>query len=92
MLQQIGNEMQIAIRSIGNSKGVVIPKTILVQAGLDGASVAAVTVEGGSIVLRKPAKAVREGWREAAEAIAAKGGDELLMGEFGNADDQEINW
>ena len=92
MLKQIGNEMQIAIRSIGNSKGVVIPKTILTQAGLDGASVAAVSVEGGSIVLRKPAKAVREGWREAAAAIAAKGGDELLMGEFGNADDAEINW
>lgn len=92
MLQQLGSEMQISIRSIGNSKGVVIPKTILAQAGLDGASVAAVTVEGGSIVLRKPAKAVREGWREAAEAIAAQGGDELLMGEFANADDQESSW
>ena len=28
----------------------------------------------------------------AAATIAAKGGDELLMGEFGNADDQESNW
>ena len=84
--------MQIAIRSIGNSKGVVIPKTMLAQAGLDGASVAAVSVEGGSIVLRKPAKAVREGWADAAAAIAGQGGDELLMGEFGNSEDQESNW
>lgn len=84
--------MQIAIRSIGNSKGVVIPKTMLAQAGLDGASVAAVAVEGGSIVLRKPAKPVREGWAQAAQAIAASGGDALVMGEFGNAGDSELEW
>lgn len=84
--------MQIAIRSIGNSKGVVIPKAMLAQAGLDGVSVAAVTVEGGSIVLRKPAKPVREGWAKAAQAIAASGGDALVMGEFGNAGDSELEW
>ena len=84
--------MQIAIRNIGNSKGIVIPKTMLAQAGLDGVSVAAVAVEGGSIVLRKPAKPVREGWAEAAAAISANGGDALLMGEFGNADDAELAW
>lgn len=84
--------MQIAIRSIGNSKGVVIPKTMLAQAGLDGASVADVAVEGGAIVLRKPAKPVREGWADAAAAISSKGGDALLMGEFANTDDQESKW
>lgn len=84
--------MQIAIRSIGNSKGVVIPKSMLAQTGLQDVAFAAVAVENGSIVLRKPEKPVREGWAEAAAAIAAKGGDELLMGEFGNADDRESNW
>lgn len=84
--------MQIAIRSIGNSKGVVIPKTMLAQAGLDGASVAAVAVEGGTIVLRKPAKAVRAGWAQAAKAIAAGGDDALVMGEFGNASDEDLQW
>lgn len=84
--------MQIAIRNIGNSRGVVIPKTILAQAGLDGASVAAVAVEGDSIVLRKPAKPVRDGWAQAAQTIAASGGDALVMGEFPNADDSELEW
>lgn len=84
--------MQIAIRSIGNSKGVVIPKTMLAQAGLDGASVAAVAVEGGTIVLRKPATAVRAGWAQAAKAIAAGGDDALVMGEFGNASDEDLQW
>ena len=84
--------MQIAIRRIGNSKGVVIPKSMLAMTGLQDVEFAAVAVENGSIVLRKPEKPVREGWAEAAATIAAKGGDELLMGEFGNADDQESNW
>lgn len=84
--------MQITIRSIGNSKGVVIPKAMLAQAGLDGESVAAVAVEGSSIVLRKPAKPVREGWAQAAQSIAANGGDGLLMGEFDNLADAEMVW
>ena len=84
--------MQIAIRNIGNSKGVVIPKAMLAQAGLDGESVAAVAVEGGSIVLRKPAKPVRQGWALAAQSIAGAGGDALVMGEFGNADDEDLKW
>ena len=46
----------------------------------------------GCIVLRKPAKAVREGWAEAAAALAATDGESLLMGEFGNAGDGELNW
>lgn len=84
--------MQIAIRNIGNSRGVVIPKAMLAQAGLDGVTAAAVAVEGDTIVLRKPAKAVREGWAQAAQAIAAGGDDALVMGEFGNAGDEDLQW
>jgi len=84
--------MQIAIRKVGNSRGVVIPKAMLAQAGLDSVTAAAVAVEGDTIVLRKPAKAVREGWAQAAQAIAAGGGDALVMGEFGNAGDEDLQW
>ena len=84
--------MEIAIRTIGNSKGVVLPKPLLAQAGLGDQTIANIVVENGSIVLSKPAKAVRSGWREAAAAVAANGGDALLMGEFGNADDEELVW
>lgn len=84
--------MEIVIRNIGNSKGVVLPKPLLAQAGLEGYATASIAVENGAIVLRKPAKAVREGWPEAAAAVAAQGGDALLMGEFGNADDVELSW
>ncbi len=84
--------MEVAIRSIGNSKGVVLPKPLLAQAGLDDQAIAEISVEGGAIILRKPTKPVRVGWAQAAQALAARGGEELLMGEFGNADDAELNW
>lgn len=84
--------MQIAIRNIGNSKGVVLPKPLLAQAGLDEGTVANVAIENGAIVLRKPAKPVRSGWADAAKMIAAAGEDTLLMGEFGNADDSVLAW
>lgn len=84
--------MHIVIRTIGNSKGVVLPKALLAQAGLDSASTAMVSVEQGAIVLRRPAKLARAGWAEAAQAIAAAGDDALLMGDFGNAADQDLSW
>lgn len=84
--------MEIAIRNIGNSKGVVLPKPLLAQAGLEDQTTAHITVENGHIVLSKPAKAVRTGWAEAAAVVAAKGDDALLMGEFGNADDADLSW
>lgn len=84
--------MQVTIRSIGNSKGVVLPKPLLAQAGLGDDEAAEMTVEDGAIVLRKAARPVRAGWAEAASKLAAKGGDELVMGEFGNDVDAELDW
>lgn len=84
--------MEVTIRTIGNSKGVVLPKPLLAQAGLEGQMTASIEVENGAIVLRKPAKTVRAGWAAAAAVVAAKGGDALLMGEFGNTEDTELTW
>jgi len=40
-----------------------------------------------------PARApTRAGWAEAARSIAEAGDDELVMGEFGNAEDSELVW
>jgi antitoxin MazE len=84
--------MHVTIRQIGNSQGVVIPKPLLAQVGLDGEEGAEMTIEGGALVLRKPAKPVRTGWAEAAMKIAANGDDQLVMGEFGNEGDAELTW
>ncbi|GAB1385133.1 hypothetical protein MASR1M59_02810 [Melaminivora sp.] len=84
--------MEIAIRNIGNSKGVVLPKPLLAQAGLDDSAVAEVAIEQGAIVLRKPAQPPRTGWAQAAQAVAQAGDDTLLLGEFGNAQDADLAW
>lgn len=84
--------MHITIRTIGNSKGVVLPKPLLAQAGLDDQSIADLSFENGAIVLRKPATAARVGWAEAAQALVAEGNEALLLDEFGNAGDSELVW
>ena len=86
--------MQVPIRAIGNSRGIVIPKPLLVHAGLDMA--VELTVEDGNIVLRKPISRdtahARKGWAQAAQAIAERSEDALVMGEFANAGDAELDW
>lgn len=84
--------MHVSIRNIGNSKGVVLPKPLLMQAGLEDQATVELSFENNSIVLRKPTRTVRAGWAKAAALIHQKGGDEPLMGEFGNAGDTELIW
>lgn len=84
--------LHVTIRTIGNSRGVVLPKPVLAQVGLTDEVSAELSIEKDAIVLRKPARPVRTGWSEAAKAIAGKGDDALLMGEFGNEADAELTW
>jgi antitoxin MazE len=83
--------MHVTIRKIGNSHSIVIPKPLLAQVGL-GADEAEITVEGGALVLRNPAKPARAGWIDAARKIADSGNDALVMGEFGNEADAKLAW
>ncbi|MFT3756381.1 MAG: AbrB/MazE/SpoVT family DNA-binding domain-containing protein [Pseudoxanthomonas sp.] len=84
--------MQVAIRTIGNSRGIVLPKPVLAQIGLVEADVVDMSVEDGAIVLRPAPAPVRQGWEAAAKGIAAKGDDQLVLGDFGNEDDAEWTW
>jgi len=82
--------LPVTVRRIGNSLGIVIPKPVLAQVGLTDQ--AELTVERGAIVLRKPRKSARSGWSQAAKSVAVLGEDELLMGDFANAADLELEW
>jgi antitoxin MazE len=84
--------MQINIRKIGNSRGVLIPKFMLAQVGLDNQSVADVIVKDGVIILRGSSKSVRVGWGEAVKAVNAVDGDELVLGDFANVEDKDLTW
>jgi antitoxin MazE len=82
----------VTIRQIGNSQGVVIPKPVLAQVGLNPDTGAEMTIEGGALVLRRPVGPARAGWADAARKIAEAGDDALVMGEFGNTADAELAW
>lgn len=82
--------MKIAIRRMGNSQGVIIPKPVLAQVGLE--TEAEMVVERGAIVLRKPAAKARAGWAEASKGLANAGDDALVWPEFGNESDKDLRW
>ena len=82
--------MQVAIRKMGNSQGVLIPKPILAQVGLEGA--ADLQVKNGVIEIRPLKSNPREGWAKDSARIAQAGDDKLVWPEFGNADDTELVW
>ena len=82
--------MEVAIRKMGNSQGVLIPKPILAQVGLEG--VADLQVRDGVIEIRPLRRNPRQGWAEDAERVAREGDDALVWPELANADDAELAW
>jgi antitoxin MazE len=84
--------MRASVRKLGNSAGVIIPKSILEELGLTaGASVDMALAEGRLILVpvRQPG---RKGWAEASRVIAETGDDAPIWPEFGNADDEALVW
>ena len=73
-------EMLVKIRRLGNSHGILIPKPVLKQAGLFDQ--VEMQIEENTLVLRKPAAPVRNGWAEASKEIAARGDDVLVLPDF----------
>jgi len=82
--------MEVAIRKMGNSQGVLIPKPILSQVGLE--STADLQVRNGVIEIRPLRRNPREGWAEDARRLAGHGGDELVWPELANEDDAKLVW
>jgi antitoxin MazE len=68
--------MKASIVSIGNSKGIRIPKAILQQCGIG--SEVKLEVKGGRIVLSPIDSVPRQGWREALGKMHAVGEDAPL--------------
>jgi antitoxin MazE len=82
--------MITAIRRLGNSRGIIIPKPMLKEAGLEAE--AEIALERGVIVLRKPRRNPRHGWADASRKLAETGDDKLVWPEFGNWGDGELQW
>jgi antitoxin MazE len=82
--------MEVAIRKMGNSQGVLIPKPILAQVGLEGT--ADLQVRDGVIEIRPLHRDPREGWADDARRLAQQGDDALIWPEVANAADDELVW
>jgi len=82
--------MEVAIRKMGNSQGVLIPKPILAQVGLEGT--AHLQVRDGVIEIRAIRRNPREGWADDARRLAAQGGDVLIWPEVSNEGDDKMVW
>ena len=82
--------MKATLRKMGNSQGVIIPKTLIAQFGFDKEVEMRVTATG--IVLEKPKGHPREGWDEAYKALADEPVDHEWL-DFGNEfDEEEWTW
>lgn len=67
--------MKARLVRIGNSRGVVLPKVLIEEAGLTGD--VDLQVRDGRIII-SPVRAPREGWEDAATTLAA-GADHGLL-------------
>lgn len=84
--------MQTALRKIGNSTGVVLPRAILGEIGLGVGAALDLKVEDGKLI-GTPVSAPRVGWAEAAAALAADDDAEARAWRgFGAAEDDALTW
>lgn len=85
--------MQTALRKMGNSVGMILPKPLLKELGATAGTAMDVRIEGGQVIAT-PLRHPREGWAEAAAAVAAaeEDPDEAAWCAFGNDGDDDLKW
>ena len=84
--------MRAAVRKLGNSAGVIIPKSLLRDLGIAEGDPVEMMLEGDRIVLVPIKPRVRAGWAEASRSIAEAHDDVLVWPEFDNAEDETLIW
>jgi antitoxin component of MazEF toxin-antitoxin module len=87
------SRMQLSLRKMGNSVGVIIPAVVLKQVGAGAGTAIDCSVEEGKVVLA-PRRDPREGWAEDAARIGALPltEEERDWMAFGNEGDDELVW
>ncbi|MDQ0322554.1 antitoxin MazE [Pararhizobium capsulatum DSM 1112] len=81
-----------SVKKFGNSAGVIIPKPLLSEVGVEAGDSVEMHVEGDRIVIERVVKSIRQGWAEDAKRIAAEGDDHLVWPEFTNEEDGKLKW
>jgi antitoxin MazE len=84
--------MKTAIRKMGNSQGVIIPKPLLTEIGAAANDHVDIKVENGRIVIAPLNCDPRAGWAEDSKRLAKAGEDSLVWPEFSNTGDENLEW
>ena len=84
--------MKTAIRKVGNSHAVIIPKPLLAEIGAKPEDHVDMTVQSGKIVITPIRKRPRQRWAEDSKALAAAGEARLVWPELGNEADEDLKW
>ena len=85
--------MRSALRKMGNSTGMIVPKAMLGQLGLSSGAAMELTIEGNRIIATPVEVAVRAEWADAAAAIGAVADDEADGWQaFGSDGDDALTW
>jgi antitoxin MazE len=84
--------MRASVRKLGNSAGVIIPKSILTELGLTAGAAVDMALADGRLILVPVRQPSRAGWAEASRDIAEAGDDALAWPEFANSDDDALVW
>jgi len=79
--------MQTAIKKIGNSSGIILPKAVLAHLHLAAGDMIEIDLEQGRLVLSPASLPARAGWAEAAKALAVAGDDSAVWPLFANEGD-----
>ena len=80
--------MKTAIRRMGNSHGIIIPKPLLAELGVGPDDPVDIRVKKGRIVIEPIKKQPRASWARESKAIHAAGEDKLTWLEFPGDDDK----
>jgi antitoxin MazE len=84
--------MKSAIRKMGNSHGVIIPKPLLEEIGAKVNDPVEVKVKKGRLIIAPMARDPRAGWASECKAIVEAGEDDLEWPEFANKGDDKLVW
>ena len=84
--------MRATLRKLGNSSGIIIPKSMLAEIGTSAGDAVDITIEDGRIVMEPVKRRRRAGWAEASRDRAVARDDAPVWPEFANAGDDDLAW
>jgi len=84
--------MKTAVRRMGNSQGVIIPKPLLAEIGAKTGDALDMKVERGKIIIAPIQRKARAGWAKASKALAEAGQGGPVWPEFANESDKDWTW